>query len=90
MMIYAVFSLILFYCKILPFPYLFSFDEPRSISDLGLNRDLRTIEYGEKYGNITYLDICVWWNWWHNMKIGYMGIIAINMKFDNWVLPLKW
>ena len=36
---YAVFSLILFYCKILPFPYLFSFDEPISISDLGLNHD---------------------------------------------------
>ena len=33
-------------------PYLFSFDEPKSISDLGLNCDLRAIEYG---GNIKIL-----------------------------------
>ena len=38
--------------QILPSLFIF-FDEPRSISDLGLNRDLRTIEYGQKYGNIT-------------------------------------
>ena len=23
------------------------------------------------------------------MKIGYMGIIAINMKFDNWGIAIK-
>ena len=37
------------------FLYLFSFDEPRSISDLGLNRDLRTIEYGEIW------KCCLYW-----------------------------
>ena len=37
--------------------YLFSFDEPRSISDLGLNRELRAIEYG---GNIGILPIWIY------------------------------
>ena len=32
------------------FPYLFSFDEPRSISDLDLNYDIRAIEYGGNIG----------------------------------------
>ena len=32
------------------FPYLFSFDEPRSISDLGLNYDIRAMVYGGNIG----------------------------------------
>ena len=31
-------------------PYLFSFDEPRSISDLGLNYDIRAMVYGGNIG----------------------------------------
>ena len=31
-------------------PYLFSFDEPRSISDLGLNYDILAMVYGENIG----------------------------------------
>ena len=32
------------------FPYLFSFDEPRPISDLGLNYDIRAMVYGGNIG----------------------------------------
>ena len=32
------------------FPYIFSFDEPRLISDLGLNYDIRAMVYGGNIG----------------------------------------
>ena len=73
------FSPILFWCKILPFPYLFSFDQPRSISDLGLNCDLHAIEYG---GNIGILSCWIY---------VFDRIEGIIWKLDIWVLlPLTW
>ena len=63
------------------FPYLFSFDEPWSISDLGLNRDLLTIEYGEMFGilPIWIYVFGITWNW----KLGYCQH-NWNCKFGHW------
>ena len=67
------------------FPYLFSFDEPRSISDLGLNYDIRVMVYG---GNIGILPSGIYvfggidgltWNW----IFGYCQY-NWNCKFGHW------
>ena len=69
---YVVFSLILFLLQSSTFPYLFSFDEPRSISDLGLNYDIRAMVYG---GNIGILPSGIY---------VFGGIEGIIWKFDVW------
>ena len=54
-------------CKVSTFPYLFSFDEPWSISDLGLNYDLHAICIR---GNLGYcqcnLQVWAYMNWHMN------------------------
>ena len=92
------FSLIYLLCKILPFPYLFSFDEPWSISDLGLNCNLRTIEYGGNIGILPYwiyvfgrIEGIIWkMDTWvllpltRNLNLGIIIIIKVLLAWVNW------
>ena len=58
------------------FPYLFSFDEPWSISDLGLNYDIRAMVYG---GNIGI---------WPSGIYVFSGIDGKTGKLEIWVLSI--
>ena len=64
-------------CKASTFPYLFSFDEPWSISDLGLNYDLRVICIRGNIG-ISPIWIYVWVvEFMHNMNKEKFGVLPI-------------
>ena len=62
-------------CKVSTFPYLFSFDEPWSISDLGINYDLRAIGI---WGNLGYCQC--------NLQVWGIHELAYELNREFWGL----